>query len=115
MGAHKYDESGTSDCHYGCGCWAGDYSSGGPDGVDPTGDCPKNPKHQPDGCETCENADEVGYSKLSHFNLGTKYGNWLKVVNTGDVFGIAKYIEAHADDPEAIRNICAGILQGTKE
>ncbi len=34
----------TSDCAHGCGCWMGGSRSGGPDGVDPFGDCPKNPE-----------------------------------------------------------------------
>lgn len=33
----------TSDCAYGCGCWMGGSNSGGPKGVDPSGDCPKHP------------------------------------------------------------------------
>lgn len=42
VGGHVYDEHGTSDCHNGCGCWAGPSRSGGPDGVDPlNGPCPK--------------------------------------------------------------------------
>lgn len=32
----------TSDCRYGCGCWAGPSRSGGPEGVDPFGECPKH-------------------------------------------------------------------------
>lgn len=38
---HIYDEHGTSDCANGCGCWAGPARSGGPDGIDPLGACPK--------------------------------------------------------------------------
>jgi hypothetical protein len=34
----------TSDCKYGCGCWMGACNSGGPDGIDPFGECPKAPK-----------------------------------------------------------------------
>lgn len=30
----------TSDCSNGCGCWAGPSRSGGPDGIDPFGECP---------------------------------------------------------------------------
>ena len=41
VGGHVYDEQGTSDCANGCGCWAGPSRSGGPDGVDPLGACPK--------------------------------------------------------------------------
>lgn len=41
-GPHLYDENGTSDCAYGCGCWAGPSRSGGP--VNPFGACPKNLK-----------------------------------------------------------------------
>ncbi len=33
----------TSDCKY-CKCWMGGFRSGGPDGVDPSGECPGNPK-----------------------------------------------------------------------
>jgi hypothetical protein len=33
----------TSDCAYGCGCWMGGTRSGGPEGVDAFGDCPKHP------------------------------------------------------------------------
>lgn len=44
-GPHKYAEhDGTSDCKYGCGCWMGPSRSGGPDGLDPFGVCPGNPK-----------------------------------------------------------------------
>jgi len=44
-GPHKYaDHDGTSDCEYGCGCWAGSTNSGGPLGLDPLGGkCPGNP------------------------------------------------------------------------
>lgn len=42
-GGHRYDTRGTSDCSFGCGCWAGPSRSGGPDGIDPFGNCPKNP------------------------------------------------------------------------
>jgi hypothetical protein len=42
---HKYDSDGTFtvDCAYGCGCWMGPSRSGGPDGLDPFGECPKAP------------------------------------------------------------------------
>ena len=43
-GSHKYEEDGTSDCAYGCGCWMGPARSGGP--IDPFGPCPCNPKQQ---------------------------------------------------------------------
>ena len=52
----------TSDCEHGCGCWVGSSRSGGPDGVDPFGDCPNNPAKI---CATCgqtlkpKNAKEV--------------------------------------------------------
>jgi len=43
-GGHDYpNQDGTSDCKYGCGCWMGPARSGGPTGLDPFGDCPKNP------------------------------------------------------------------------
>ena len=44
-GAHEYPAAphGTSDCKYGCGCWAGPSRSGGPPGIDPFGHCPGNP------------------------------------------------------------------------
>jgi hypothetical protein len=43
-GPHKYTRAGTSDCEYGCGCWAGDARSGGPLGLEPiSGRCPANP------------------------------------------------------------------------
>ena len=41
-GDHHYPGSGTRDCFYGCGCWAGPARSSGP--VDPFGPCPNNPK-----------------------------------------------------------------------
>lgn len=42
--SHRYpDPDGTSNCTHGCGCWMGPYRSGGPDGVDPFGECPKAP------------------------------------------------------------------------
>lgn len=40
---HSYEEDGTSDCAHGCGGWAGPSRSGGPDGVDPFGECPAHP------------------------------------------------------------------------
>jgi hypothetical protein len=43
-GQHKYDDDGTSDCKYKCGCWMGPARSGGPAGVDPFGACPGNPE-----------------------------------------------------------------------
>ncbi len=50
-GPHKYaDHDGTSDCEFGCGCWAGPARSDGPTGLDPFGRCPNNPvdgKRQP--------------------------------------------------------------------
>lgn len=33
----------TSNCDYGCGCWMGQSRSGGPEGIDPFGECPGNP------------------------------------------------------------------------
>lgn len=43
-GPHEYEDGpGTYDCEYGCGCWRGPTRSGGPIGVDPRGECPKNP------------------------------------------------------------------------
>lgn len=36
----------TSDCAYQCGCWAGPLRSGGPDGVDPFGECPVRREQQ---------------------------------------------------------------------
>jgi len=44
-GGHLYPSLGygTSDCKY-CKCWMGGFRSGGPDGVDPHGGCPDNPK-----------------------------------------------------------------------
>jgi hypothetical protein len=42
---HNPDDPGecfTSDCRHGCGCWAGPSRSGGPEGVDPFGECPKH-------------------------------------------------------------------------
>ena len=33
----------TSDCSYKCGAWAGPSRSGGPEGIDPFGECPKHP------------------------------------------------------------------------
>ena len=48
MGGHYYpDPDGTSDCANGCGCWMEPYRSGGPDGVDPFGKCPNEPKPAP--------------------------------------------------------------------
>lgn len=47
-GSHDYpgcrDENNfyTSDCAHGCDCWMGGSRSGGPDGVDPFGRCPKH-------------------------------------------------------------------------
>ncbi len=46
-GGHDYPgtrnppEFFTSDCANGCGCWMGEFRSGGPEGVDPFGACPK--------------------------------------------------------------------------
>ena len=57
-GTHKYlgceamersgrlDDFFTSDCSYGCGCWMGGSQSGGPEGIDPFGACPKAPKEE---------------------------------------------------------------------
>lgn len=43
FGPHGYEFPGrTTNCSFGCGCWAGPWSSGGP--VDPLGPCPRNPK-----------------------------------------------------------------------
>lgn len=43
FGLHDYPAKPhrTSNCTYGCGCWAGPVRSGGP--VDPFGPCPRNP------------------------------------------------------------------------
>ena len=45
LGGHWYPyfEYGTSDCKY-CECTMGRHRSGGPEGVNPFGDCPGNPK-----------------------------------------------------------------------
>lgn len=45
---HRYPyPDGTSDCAWGCGCWMGPFNSGGPEGVDPFGECPKAPAPPP--------------------------------------------------------------------
>jgi hypothetical protein len=46
FGGHHYPfaPDRTSDCEYGCGCWAGPNRSGGPGGLDPFGECPNNPE-----------------------------------------------------------------------
>jgi len=55
-GLHNYpDTEGTHDCKNRCGCWMGPARSGGPIGVDPFGECPKNPK---DGKLLGDNADQ---------------------------------------------------------
>jgi hypothetical protein len=44
---HNPDDPGdcfTSNCAYGCGAWAGPSRSGGPEGVEPFGDCPNHPE-----------------------------------------------------------------------
>ena len=41
IGDHVYDLEGNHKCVNGCGCWMGDTRSGGPDGIDPFGACPK--------------------------------------------------------------------------
>lgn len=41
-GPHDFSD-GAHDCRYGCGCWMGSFSSGGPAGLDPNGECPQNP------------------------------------------------------------------------
>ena len=38
----------TSNCSNGCGCWMGGSRSGGPDGVDPFGQCPNAPLPLPE-------------------------------------------------------------------
>jgi len=58
-GGHHYpgcsddDFSFTSDCSYGCGCWMGGSRSGGPDGVDPFGECPNRAKSSKGGDVNC--------------------------------------------------------------
>ncbi len=44
FGGHSYAGTRVLDtCDFGCGCWVGPNSQSGPDGVDPHGECPKNP------------------------------------------------------------------------
>lgn len=47
-GGHNYgrDDSSTNDCLLGCGAWMGGCRSGAPDGIDPFGKCPNNPKNK---------------------------------------------------------------------
>jgi len=40
-GGHQFNESGVCDCN----CWLNKHGSGGPPGLDPKGECPKNPKN----------------------------------------------------------------------
>ena len=42
-GPHDYPE-GSGNCKHGCGCWMGSSQSDGPIGLDPFGECPKNPR-----------------------------------------------------------------------
>lgn len=43
-GGHKYDDdSESSNCQYKCGCWMSPARSSGPAGIDPFGECPRNP------------------------------------------------------------------------
>jgi len=44
-GGHGYSRHDTSDCSYGCGCWADGRTSSGPHGIDPLGRCPRNPRN----------------------------------------------------------------------
>ena len=69
-GGHQYtDDTGTSDCEHGCGCWVGPYRSGGPSGLDPFGTCPKNPT---DGTLLGGNADYDNVVTWRIRNLASK-------------------------------------------
>jgi len=47
---HRYPESdGTEDCENGCGCWVGNFNSGGPIGIDPFGECPNAKQAEGEG------------------------------------------------------------------
>ena len=49
-GGHSYKMPRlTFNCMFGCGCWIGSQQSGGPEGVDPHGKCPKNTKNKKRG------------------------------------------------------------------
>jgi hypothetical protein len=45
IGGHNYnmENSSTNDCLFGCGAWMGGDRSDAPNGIDPFGECPKNP------------------------------------------------------------------------
>lgn len=82
-GGHIYDEHGTSDCANGCGCWAGPSRSGGPDGIDPLGACPKAAdknaeearQHRCDGTNIAQAADGSFYCAHCGWNDPTPEGN----------------------------------------
>lgn len=72
-------ESWTSDCSYGCGAWAGPSRSGSrTKGVDPFGECPKNPARTADDrpkCSECGTAMmPCGTGNFSCMNCGSSLG-----------------------------------------
>lgn len=47
-GDHEYPEEGDTslrNCVHKCGCYVASFTSGGPLGLDPLGECPHNPKN----------------------------------------------------------------------
>ncbi len=46
-GGHSYQNANRLlECAFGCGCWNADVRFGGPSGIDPLGECPKNPSRE---------------------------------------------------------------------
>lgn len=62
-GARDFSDVFTSDCEH-CKCWMGPSRSGGPEGVDPFGECPGNPKLR-EAYELLK-AEEPEKTKIAH-------------------------------------------------
>ncbi len=113
---HDYENDyGSSDCRNGCGCWATAFSSGGPDGVDPFGACPKAAPSRvapPSGAQTddpcwfhsIEGVASCGAHRnaLRHTGINWRCETSGATFTFGTPFGAAASPLAGATEPEAL-------------
>ncbi len=115
-GTHQYDDDvhHTSDCKHKCGCWMGPARSGGPAGVDPFGECPKNPK---DGKLLGGNADQDVVIERRIRRLETKaYGaeqraETLEKINGKKKIELYHDLEAAKEEIERLKKILTEISE----
>ena len=118
----------TSDCAYGCGCWIGhsiasiqlpgvrEFISetehpleGGPDGIDPRGDCPKSPSVEVLKAENARQATEDIIATIRNLEHGKE--GMVMIFSRGDRYQVM----AQGIHPMDVSKVIEGGLAITRE